>query len=1316
MESALSYRGGLTAKPHTLESLLNGNEYEVQVQAACSETRTSDWTASVKFTPEACPTVAEVTLGAKTYNSVVVNWATSSASNCDVRYSTDNGENWTVAEENIAATTYTLSGLSIGATYTVAVKPSCGDDEAWVAAETFTPVYTEPEIAAASSITDAGATVSWGAVSDADVYEVALTLRKVAVSEWKATTKTDTTFSNLAAATEYDFFVRAKYADDGVSAYDSIGFATITLAPQNLQQDGESTTTSATFTWEANGAATQYQWSIDNTNWSAAQTALTATVEGLNPGSTYTFYVRSYYSESVQSAATSLSFDTQCATETLPFEQHFNSTSKPNCWTSDNWGASANNWSIDQYTDHTGESSYAASYYAKTYTANSAALVTPKVELSDAAILEFYYQNRYTSYSSSSAVNFDVVILDASDDSELRTKNYTEPSANNAWASDTLDLSAFVGKTIKVKFVGKGVGTYYTAYLKLDDVTITVKPCATPTELAAAASRGSAVVTWKDDEADTWNLRYKKTADVDWEYVNNLAVKRHTLNSLDEETEYEVQVQAVCSTTRSSEWTESVNFTPACPTPGEIQFSNKTYNGVIVSWTAGGAETAWNLKYNPGTGWTPVTENPLTTPSYTFDDLETGMTYSFTVQAACEGNWTDTVYYTPQYSAPASANVTDATDVTATATWDTVADAPDGYEYIVVARDAAEDWTSPTAVNETSATLTDLNAATEYDFYVRAVYGLNQGAATKAQFATVTIAPQNLQQDGDATTNSASFKWEANGAATQYQWSLDNSTWSEAQSELTATVDGLTAGTSYTFYVRSYYAEEKVSSPISIPFSTECDVKALGWGEDFNGNTSIPTCWEGDSHWLIASGVGVGSTNALRFNSSDTSDIQIPATALTEEAVLRFSHNNYFVTGAIYVNSIAEENQLATIEKTNYNSWKSEEISLAEYTGQTITLIFRGNKYGNYSYLNIDNVSVIAKPCPVISTLNADAKLDSVVLTWESDADAFEYCVVPQGNEATGWQDTTATTVTVKGLTPETTYTAYVRSSCSDTKKGEPKSVNFTPACPAPTALDTVDGTLATTSVSLHWTAAAGITKYQYKLGTEEWSSENVVEGTSVELTGLNPATTYTFYVRSYYNADAQSTAITKSFTTECEAVALPLNEDFSGALTCWTLVDCHNNTGVTGGAFRFYYSTTPPQYLISPELVPSEKKAKIAFQYKAENSSWEESFQVGYSTTTNETTAFTWSDTTFCSVTEYQDYSWTVPTSIKYVAIKYTANDKDYLWIDNFSVAEYVPTAIDLVGTGADDKKAIKLIENDQLVIIRDGIKYNAQGKRLGE
>lgn len=140
------------------------------------------------------------------------------------------------------------------------------------------------------------------------------------------------------------------------------------------------------------------------------------------------------------------------------------------------------------------------------------------------------------------------------------------------------------------------------------------------------------------------------------------------------------------------------------------------------------------------------------------------------------------------------------------------------------------------------------------------------------------------------------------------------------------------------------------------------------------------------------------------------------------------------------------------------------------------------------------------------------------------------------------------------------------------------------------------------------------------------------------------------------------------------------IEQGFEDGLGDWTTNHCHSSSGVTssyGGntgnyAFRFYYTTNYPQYLISPELDDNDG-VNFTFYAARYSSNYPETFKVGYSLTTNDPTEFTWSSEVTCTTMygagAYQGYSYDFPAGTKYVSIACTSNDQFYMFVDDITV-----------------------------------------------
>ena len=106
-------------------------------------------------------------------------------------------------------------------------------------------------------------------------------------------------------------------------------------------------------------------------------------------------------------------------------------------------------------------------------------------------------------------------------------------------------------------------------------------------------------------------------------------------------------------------------------------------------------------------------------------------------------------------------------------------------------------------------------------------------------------------------------------------------------------------------------------------------------------------------------------------------------------------------------------------------------------------------------------------------------------------------------------------------------------------------------------------------------------------------------------------------------------------------------------------------------GYFTFVYTENPPQYLISPELDLQYTNSTLRFEYiTLGGETYPETFKVGFSSTTNDITSFTWGDEiTATNDEEFEIYTVAVPNDAVYFAIQCTSDDMYALILDNFVV-----------------------------------------------
>ena len=296
----------------------------------------------------------------------------------------------------------------------------------------------------------------------------------------------------------------------------------------------------------------------------------------------------------------------------------------------------------------------------------------------------------------------------------------------------------------------------------------------------------------------------------------------------------------------------------------------------------------------------------------------------------------------------------------------------------------------------------------------------------------------------------------------------------------------------------------------------------------------------------------------------------------------------------------------------------------------------------------------------------------------------------------------------------------YTGTLSSD-EKSKLNGKTLTPfnGCYPPKNLTATD--IAVTTATLTWEKGNDETQWQVKWSTdggETWTSPVTVNSTQYEMTNLNPVTTFQVQVLSVYGEGQYSSPKSITFTTHSASdapIELTSNatantavlswkgfqdgynmryrqasvfpEDFESYAddaafnAVWTVIDLGGGenadelglsadaakTSTKGFRFSSYdydESSSYDQYLISPILPKGET---LTFAYKSSHGT-KDTFRVGYSTTTNDLSAFEWGDE-INSEKEWQTFEQEIPEGAKYFAINYTGKDEWRLYIDDITI-----------------------------------------------
>ena len=576
--------------------------------------------------------------------------------------------------------------------------------------------------------------------------------------------------------------------------------------------------------------------------------------------------------------------------------------------------------------------------------------------------------------------------------------------------------------------------------------------------------------------------------------------------------------------------------------PGTLSFSAVTATSAFVSWGASTdnvAVTSYEYQLNSG-AWV----NVGTATNVTLSGLTGATTYSFAVRARDAANnlslpRTDS-FATSDLSAPTQPGAVTFPSVqatTATAAWGASSDnvAVTGYDY----RLGSGAWTT---ITSTSVNLTGLTGSTSYAFSVRArdaagnlsaerTATLNTADGTApSQPGTVTIS--------QVTATTARAAWGAstdNVAVTNYDYRLNGGAWVTLGNVTLVDITGLAQVTSYTFEVRARDAANNPSTTrTASPFTTLDGTAPSQPGTVTISSitaTTATAAWGASTDNVAVTGYEYHLNGGSWINVGNVTSIGLTglseATAYTFEVRARDALNN--------LSTVRAAPTFSTSDVTAPS--QPGAVTISQVTPTTARAVWGAST---------DNVAVT----------NYDYRLNGG--SW-----------VPLGN---------VTLVDITALAQVTSYTFEVRARDAVGNPSTPRAASpFTtldgtvPSQPGAVSISAIAGTTATAS----WGASSdnvAVTRYEYHLNGGSWV--NVGNVTSVGLTGLSEASTYTFEVRAFDAAGNVSPVQTAPafVTLDVTGPSQPSSLSFSNvgafsALASWgTSTD---NVGVAAYQYR---------------------------------------------------------------------------------------------------------------------------------------------------
>ncbi|MCL2640063.1 MAG: fibronectin type III domain-containing protein [Phycisphaerales bacterium] len=694
-------------------------------------------------------------------------------------------------------------------------------------------------------------------------------------------------------------------------------------------------------------------------------------------------------------------------------------------------------------------------------------------------------------------------------------QSQTVAGGSTTSADSTVNLAANTRYYVRVIATGTGsyVNSYASYYPHIDAATPMIPPVITATVTTAT----SITLGWTAQSGlSSYTLQYRAVGTETWTTRSpapGTSASSITVSGLTSSTQYEFRLTA--NTADGSAPSEIIRVWTNPIAPQSFTSTATTPNSVALSWTAQAGLTSYTLQYrisgtSTWTTWTPAPGTSAT--SATITGLDPSTLYNFQLIATnASGSATSTALSvrTPPEQ-PANFISTSQTKNSISLSW--IAQ-PGLTSYTLQYRESGTStWiTYPAPGTSTStATVANLKSDTLYDFQLTATNASGSASSTLLEIKTLKeidpdpqlpTSPQNFSPTNLDTT-SITLSWNAQSNLTSYTLQYRENgtstwqTWTPAPgtSATTATVTNLTPNTTYTFQLTATNADGSASSTTNGKTLDDPDPDdPIKLTTPTNGTPTSP--------------------------NSSTISVNWTAVSYASGYIIQYTTDQYFTQN---VN-----------EQTIYNS-STQTVNITGLNPST-TYYVRVMATGTGNYTNSDystSYSATTQPQPdgpVLDPVKATGvkttpSLSTITITWDANARNAAYLIVCTSHSGVAPQTVTGTSVTFNSLQPGTAYKFTVVAMNAAGKAATAVKANA--KTPKYAAVKMAKATSSLGSITLNWKASTipETTGYEvYRVDTKTkaetlvWSGIGI-NNTSATITGLTPATKYSFVVRAVQN------------------------------------------------------------------------------------------------------------------------------------------------------------------------------------------------------
>ena len=945
-------------------------------------------------------------------------------------------------------------------------------------------------------------TVSFTAVAHARSYDILFDNKVTNI------TTTSKRFTGLQPKTNHTYAVRAKTSKT-TSAYSTTKtIKTLAISPSVPSGIKKAVTeTTATISWNTVSGATGYDILFNGSVYSTTATSRKFT--GLTAGKSYTFQVRA------KNADATSAYTVSNTVTTAPKAPASISATSTNATVTITWGkvTGATGYIVRFNNTDVQCSASATSYTAKGLAENTSYSYqicsksadgsgsfstsrTIKTQVAPPAVPSGIKKSATETTATiswnavSGATGYDVLFNGSVYSVTGTSKQFTRLTAGKAYA-------------FQVRSKKSGASSAYTA-----SATVTTAPKA-PSTISATSTDTTATITWgKVTGATGYIVRFNNT-----DIQCTASATSYTVTGLTPKTSYNYQI---CSKSAdgfgSFSTSRSIKTQAQLPTTPTGISHQSTDNSATVSWNAVSGATGYDIYFN-GTTYS------VTTTSKTFANLAANVGYTYKVRAKnADGisNYSNvyTVRTTPK--APTASGISGATgENSATVNWNAVTGAE---SYDVLFNGTVQN------VKTTSATFTGLTANTSYSYQIRV--RTKDGASSYSTAKTIRTAPTApASPTVNATQSAVTISWGSVSGATSYDLIFNGTTY--RVSGTYKTISGLSAGTNYTYQIRSNNADGSGSysavktittipnAPTRVSATATVDSVTVSWTaasgatgyEVYMNNKTYTT--SGTS--IKITGLASNTSYAYRVRSKNASGYSAYTSSQTVRTLLKAPDTPTGVTASATYNSVTIRWNSA-VNATGYDVLFNGTVYNATGNSKTISGLSASTNYsyrvraknsaGSSAYSATATIKTPIKPPATPTGIKATATESSVTVSWNAVSTAASYELAFNGNTYT----LTGTSRAFTGLTAGTEYKYKVRAKNAGgySAYSTENSITTIPSVPK-----NVTATVTATTMEVGWDAVKGAVSYTVRRNDRL----STVADTSVQYVELLPYTNYTYQV-----------------------------------------------------------------------------------------------------------------------------------------------------------------------------------------------------------